>query len=55
MRFGPGETDLIEQIAASIGVTKSMFIRESALNMAKAIKLHQEKHNAKAKHDLRSG
>lgn len=50
-RYNGAEELLIMQQAARLGVTVSLFIRESAVNMAKAL-AQQEKDNAK--HDLRS-
>lgn len=51
-RYIKEDADIIKQQAARLGVTVSSFIRESAVNTAKALAI-QEKDNAK--HDLRSG
>jgi len=51
-RYNGAENAMIERQAARLGVTVSAFIRESAVNMAKALE-QQEKKNAQ--HNLRSG
>lgn len=52
-RYSKQQHDEIIKAASALGITVAAFIKESAYNMAKAINLKVEKHNAK--HDLRSG
>jgi hypothetical protein len=51
-RYTKADHDILQRQAARLGITLSSFIKESAVNMAKALEV-QEKENAQ--HDLRSG
>ncbi len=57
-RYSEADSLLIKEQAARIQVSIATFIRESALNMAKALRIQQTQHEKEkdnAKHELRSG
>lgn len=50
-RYSREHHDVISKAAATLNLTLSAFIKESAYNVAKAIQLKEQNH---AKHDIRS-